>query len=227
MKTTYKMKKRLQCPPFASVSSVVALLGAVLLFPGVSVGHALQGVPRAPVGVPADVPSEVVTVLQQIKTADKDLLAVSEEDGRFLRVMVAASGAKRALEIGAADGYSAIWIGLGLRQTGGRLTTIEYDPARAQGAADNIRRAGLADIVTVIPGDAFQQIPKLAGTVDFVFLDAWKRDYKRFLDLVMPRLEPRALFLAHNVVNKQTEMRDFLDAIHRSRVAHLDRDARL
>jgi predicted O-methyltransferase YrrM len=128
--------------------------------------------------------------------------------------MVAARGAQRALEIGAADGYSAIWIGLGLRQTGGRLTSIEYDPARARAAAENIRRAGLADIVTVIPGDAFQQIPKIAGTVDFVFLDAWKRDYKRFFDLVMPRLEPRALFLAHNVVNKQTEMRDFLDAIH-------------
>jgi caffeoyl-CoA O-methyltransferase len=202
VKTTYKMKKRLQCPQLTSVSSVV-----VLLFLIVSVGHALQD-------VPADVPPPVVKVLQQIKAADKDLLAVSEEDGRFLRAMVAARGAQRALEIGAADGYSAIWIGLGLRQTGGRLTTIEYDPARARAAAENIRRAGLTDIVTVIPGDALQQIPKIAGTVDFVFLDAWKRDYKRFFDLVMPRLEPRALFLAHNVVNKQTEMRDFLDAIH-------------
>jgi caffeoyl-CoA O-methyltransferase len=128
--------------------------------------------------------------------------------------MVASSGAKRALEIGAADGFSAIWIGLGLRETGGRLTTIEYDAARARGAADNIRRAGLADIVTVVPGDAFEQIPKLTGPVDFVFLDAWKRDYKRFLDLVTPRLTTRGLFLAHNVVNKQAEMRDFLDAIH-------------
>ena len=190
------------------MSSVVELFFVAALFVlSAAVGHALQG-------VPADVPSDAVKVLRQIKAADNDQLAVSEEDGRFLRVMVASIGAKRALEIGAADGYSAIWIGLGLRQTGGRLTTIEYDPARARGAAENIRRAGLADIVTVIPGDAFQQIPKLAGTVDFVFLDAWKRDYKRFLDLVLPRLDPRGLFLAHNVVNKQAEMRDFLDAIH-------------
>ena len=65
-----------------------------------------------------------------------------------------------------------------------------------------------------MPGDAFKEIPKLAGQVDFVFLDAWKRDYKRFFDLMMPRLLPRGLFLAHNVVNKQNEMRDFLDAIH-------------
>ena len=91
-----------------------------------------------------------------------------------------------------AHGYSAIWIGLGLRETGGHLTTIEYDPARAATAADNIRRAGLSDIVTVVPGDAFKEIPKLAGTFDFVFLDAWKRDYKRFFDLVLPAPRRRA-----------------------------------
>ena len=187
--------------------SVVALL--FLIGP---VGHALQGVPAQ--GGPAGLPSDVARVLQQIKAADKELMAVSEEDGRFLRTMVVSRGAKRAVEIGAADGYSAIWIGLGLRETGGRLTTIEFDPARARGAAENIRRAGLADIVTVVPGDAFQQIPKIAGTVDFVFLDAWKKDYKRFLDVMMPRLEPRGIFLAHNVVNKRGEMGDFLDAIH-------------
>ena len=67
---------------------------------------------------------DLTKLLQQIKAADTDLLAVSEEDGRFLRVMIASSGATRALEIGGANGYSAIWIGLGLRQTGGHLTTI-------------------------------------------------------------------------------------------------------
>ena len=156
---------------------------------------------------------EVQTVLQQIKAADSDLLAVSEEDGRFLRVMIASSGARRALEIGGANGYSAIWIALGLRQTGGHLTSIEYDPARAKAAAENVRKAGLSDVVTVVAGDAFKEIPKLQGTFDFVFLDAWKRDYKRFLDLVFPRLDPHGLFLAHNVVNKKNEMTDFLAAI--------------
>ena len=156
---------------------------------------------------------DVARLLERIKAADGDQLAVSEEDGRFLRVMIATSGAKHALEIGGAYGYSAIWIGLALRETGGRLTTIEYDAARAKIAAEHVRAAGLGDIVTVIAGDAFGEIPKLQGVFDFVFLDAWKRDYKRFLDLMLPRLAPRGLFLAHNVVNKQTEMRDFLDAV--------------
>jgi predicted O-methyltransferase YrrM len=159
------------------------------------------------------IPASLQKLMQDIKRVDTDLLAVSEEDGHFLRVMIASSGATRALEIGGANGYSAIWIGLGLRQTGGRLTTIEYDPARAKTAADNIRKAGLADIVTVVSGDAFKEIPRLPGEFDFVFLDAWKRDYKRFLDVVFPRLRPRGLFLAHNVVNKKNEMTDFLTAI--------------
>jgi len=156
---------------------------------------------------------DVNKLLREIKAADTDLLAVSEEDGRFLRVLAASSGAKHALEIGGAFGYSAIWMGLALRETGGRLTTIEYDAARAKLAAAHVRAAGLADVVTVIAGDAFAEIPRLEGALDFVFLDAWKRDYKRFLDLILPRLAPRGLFLAHNVVNKQSEMRDFLDAI--------------
>jgi len=156
---------------------------------------------------------DLARLLHDIKAADTDQLAVSEEDGRFLRVMAASTGAKQALEIGSAFGYSAIWIGLGLRQTGGHLTTIEYDAARAKKAADNIRRADLADVVTVVAGDGFKEIPKLARAFDFVFLDAWKRDYKRFFDLVFPRLTPRGVFLAHNVVNKQAEMRDFLGTI--------------
>jgi predicted O-methyltransferase YrrM len=161
----------------------------------------------------AGVPADAARVLAAIKAADHEQLAVSEEDGRFLRVLAVSSGATRALEIGGANGYSAIWIALGLRETGGRLTSIEYDASRAKSAAENVRRAGLADIVTVIAGDAFAEIPKLGGDVDFVFLDAWKRDYKRFFDLVLPRLRPRGLLLAHNVVNKRGEMPDFLAAI--------------
>jgi caffeoyl-CoA O-methyltransferase len=157
--------------------------------------------------------ADVTTILKHIKSVDSDALAVSEEDGRFLRMLAAASRATRALEIGGANGYSAIWIGLAMRETGGRLTSIEFDPARAKAAAANIRRAGLSDIVTVVAGDAFREIPRLAGEFDFVFLDAWKRDYKRFFDLVLPRLVPGGVFLAHNVVNKQSEMRDFLAAI--------------
>src|SRR5688572_21816966 len=165
--------------------------------------------------VSAQSPADPMKVLADIRAKDAGQLAVSEEDGRFLRVLTATTGAKRVLEIGGASGYSAIWIGLGLRATGGRLVTIEYDPIRAKELAANVKRAGLSDIVTVVSGDAFKEVPKLQGTFDLVFLDAWKKDYKAFFDMVFPRIDKGGLFAAHNVVNKKSEMGDFLEAIER------------
>ena len=176
---------------------------------------ALADTPRTLAQTPIanGVPPSIAAVFRDIRAADTTKFAISEEDGRFLRLLVMAKGTKRALEIGSASGYSAIWIGMGLRHTGGRLVTIEYDIERAKAAAANIKRAGLSDIVTVVSGDAFKEIPKLSASFDFVFLDAWKPDYKKFLDLVMPRLDIGGVFLAHNVVNKRNEMQDFLSAI--------------
>ena len=163
-----------------------------------------------------ELPAQAAAVLKQIKAADTDLLAVSEEDGRFMRLLVAAARSTRALEIGTASGYSAIWIGLGLRETGGHLVTIEYDKPRAQQAVDNIKKAGLADVVQVVTGDALAEIPRLSGSFDFVFCDAWKRDYQKYLTLSLPLLSKGGLFLAHNVINKQREMPDFLKTIRTS-----------
>ena len=166
--------------------------------------------PQRPSG---ELTPRIEALLKSIRAADKGQLAVSEEDGQFLRLMVATRGAKNVLEIGAASGYSGIWLGLGARESGGRVVAIEFDPQRAKEAAENIARAGLGDVVRVVHGDAFLEIPKLAGTFDMVFLDAWKPDYKKFFDLVYPRLEPGGIFLAHNVVNKRTEMEPFMKAI--------------
>jgi len=156
---------------------------------------------------------QIESILKSIRAADKGQLAISEEDGRFLRVLVATRGAKSILEIGAASGYSGIWLGLAARETGGKVVSIEYDPQRAKEAAENISRAGLTDVVRVVHGDAFKEIPKVQGTFDFVFLDAWKPDYQKFFDLVFPRMTPGAVFTAHNVVNKKTEMEPFLKTI--------------
>jgi len=162
---------------------------------------------------PGAITPQIESLLKDIKAVDKGQLAVSEEDGRFLRVLVATRGAKSVLEIGAASGYSGIWLGLGARESGGKVVSIEYDPERAKEAAENISRAGLTDVVRVVHGDAFKEIPKLQGTFDFVFLDAWKPDYQKFFDMVFPRLTPGGLFTAHNVINKKTDMEPFLKTI--------------
>jgi predicted O-methyltransferase YrrM len=168
---------------------------------------------RPPVVAAQELPPSAASVLKEIRAADKDQLAVSEEDGRFMRLVVLATRTKRALEIGTASGYSAIWIGLGLKETGGHLVTIEYDKQRAAEAVTNIKRAGLADVVSVIQGDALAEIPKISASFDFVFCDAWKRDYQKYFNLVFPALNKGGVFLAHNVVNKSSEMADFLKTI--------------
>jgi len=194
----------------AVVTAVVLVFGST--WPCVSATQ-----PRPPAGgrpaAAVEMPPQAAAVLARIKAADSDMLAVSEEDGRLLRVLVASSRATRALEIGGARGYSAVWIGLGLRETGGTLVTIEYDAQRAKELEANLRAAGLSDIVRVMSGDAFAAIPRLPGTFDYVFLDAWKRDYQRFFEMVFPRLDRGGLFLAHNVVNKAAEMGDFLGTV--------------
>jgi caffeoyl-CoA O-methyltransferase len=156
---------------------------------------------------------QIQAVLKNIRAADKGQLAVSEEDGRFLRALVAMRGAKSILEIGGASGYSGIWLGLGARESGGKVVSIEYDAPRAKEAAQNIARAGLTDVVRVVQGDAFKEIPRLQGTFDFVFLDAWKPDYQKFFQMVFPRMTPGAVFSAHNVVNKKGDMEPFLKTI--------------
>src|SRR5689334_11845319 len=110
---------------------------------------------------------QIESVLNRIRVADAGQLAVSEEDGRFLRLLVATRSAKSILEIGGASGYSGIWLGLGARETGGQVVSIEYDPERAREGAANIQRAGLTDVVRAVHGDAFAEIPKLTGTFDF------------------------------------------------------------
>jgi len=200
-------------PPPTSATSIFGkdtdIIGGMRIL-GTLITIALAGLTLSAQGPDLD------KILADIRAKDKGQLAVSEEDGRFLRLLVASTGRKRALEIGGASGYSAIWIAQGLRATGGKLVSIEYDPVRAKELAENIRRAGMSDVVQVVSGDAFQEIPKLAGTFDFVFLDAWKRDYKKFFELVYPRLDRGGLFTAHNVVNKRSEMGDFLDVIQRN-----------
>ena len=147
---------------------------------------------------------------------EHDMYNVPHSDGRFLRFLAASSGAQHALEIGSSNGLSAIWIGLGLKETGGKLITIEIDHEKAEAAKNNIRKVGMEDIIEVIEGDAFKVIPKLEGTFDLVFLDAWKEDYKKFFDIFYPKVERGGVIAAHNAVLMANYMQDYLDAVNTS-----------
>jgi predicted O-methyltransferase YrrM len=138
---------------------------------------------------------------------------VRPQDGKFLQIMAATAGARRVLELGTSNGYSAIWICRGLRATGGKLTTVEINPSRAQMARENFAKAGISDLVEVIEGDAFKILPTLKGPFDLIFLDTEKRDYLKQFQLALPLLRPGGVFMAHNAVLMKDQMLDFLDRV--------------
>lgn len=159
---------------------------------------------------------EILTFLDTlfIQGQENEMFNMPAGDGQFLRFLVTTNRCRRALEIGTSNGLSAIWIGLGLRDTGGKLITLEIDHEKAEEAKRNIRKVGMADIIEVIEGDAFKMIPKLEGSFDFVHLDAWKEDYKKFFDIFYPKVETGGIMAAHNAILMSNYMQDFLDAIH-------------
>jgi predicted O-methyltransferase YrrM len=139
-------------------------------------------------------------------------LNVPENDGRFLRMLVEATGAMDVVEIGTSNGYSSIWMALGLRATGGRIRTLEIDPRRAEVAAANFERAGVTDRVTIVRGDAHETVTELADGIDLVFIDADKDGYLDYLQKVLPKMRPGGLIVAHNMANLRPDPR-FVDAI--------------
>ena len=154
-------------------------------------------------------------LLSELHSFDRrnSMMNVPSQDGRLLHMLVKMSGAESVLEIGTSNGVSAIWMALALKQTGGRLTTLEIDPGRAKLARENFARAGVADRIKLIEGDALQTLKKLKGTYDLVFIDAAKDQYRDYLDLIYSRIEKGGIIVAHNAVQLSSSMRDYLEHV--------------
>jgi predicted O-methyltransferase YrrM len=127
--------------------------------------------------------------------------AVAPTTGRFLFSLVAPQTACEVLEIGGSRAYSTIWLGAGVRYLGGRVVSIEIDPAKWEARRRNVADAGLEEWVELVEGDALELLPRMEEAWDLVFLDAEKEDYERLFELVRPKLEPGALVVADNVIS--------------------------
>jgi predicted O-methyltransferase YrrM len=142
----------------------------------------------------------------------RGMMNVPVEDGRLLRLLTETMGAQHVVEIGTSNGYSGIWICLALRATGGKLTTYEIDAGRAALARENFKRAGVESMVTLIEGDAHEEVIKLEGPIDLLFLDADKRGYVDYLKKLSPQVRPGGLILGHNMVRPEPDPA-YLEAI--------------
>jgi caffeoyl-CoA O-methyltransferase len=141
-------------------------------------------------------------------------MLVPEQDGRLLRVLAASIGARHVVEIGTSVGYSALWLSLALSTTAGRLTTFDIDPDRLALAKQNFERAGVAPLITTVLGDAHEEVKKLSGSIDLLFLDADKEGYLDYLEKLRGLVRPNGLIAAHNMVYPKPDPR-FIEAITR------------
>ena len=126
---------------------------------------------------------------------------VARTTGQFLFALVAPQTDCEVLEIGGSRGYSTIWLAAGVRHLGGRVLSLENDPAKVDAWRRNVAEAGLGDWAELVEGDAFETLPAIDDVFDLVFLDAEKEQYEELFQLARPKLEPAGLVVADNVLS--------------------------
>jgi len=153
---------------------------------------------------------------QFIKDFHRTGLNTTLGDAMMLRILVEGARCKRGVEVGSATGFGAINMGVGFERTGGHLWTIDIDPQMVKTCRENVARMGLEKTVTVIEGDALKVLGGLEGEYDFVFIDALKSDYGKYLKLMLPKMKPGAIVVADNVIRSANQMKDFLEMVQNS-----------
>lgn len=155
--------------------------------------------------------TKILGILDDIR-ATQSYRNVPPGDGRLLRLLAETMNAKTIIEIGTSTGYSGIWMGMALQKTGGKLTTYEIDAGRAATARANFKRAGMADIITLVEGDAHKEVASLKAPIDILFLDADKEGYVDYLDKLLPLVRAGGLIIGHNITPNMADP-DFMKAI--------------
>jgi len=143
---------------------------------------------------------KVLDVLARLDGQRGGMANVPVVDGRTLRLLVGLVGAKRVVEIGTSNGYSTLWLALGLLSTGGKVTTFELDAAKVKLATKHFVEAGVTKVVTVVQGDAHKKVAQVKGPIDLLFLDADKAGYLDYLEKLLPKVRAGGVIVAHNMV---------------------------
>jgi predicted O-methyltransferase YrrM len=141
------------------------------------------------------------------------MLNLEPASAQLLSILVRASGVTRAVEVGTSNAYSTIWLAWSLAPAGGRIISIDRNPDKHALARENLQRANLQDRVELRTGDAAELVRQLTGTFDLVFLDADRRKFPEILQILLPKLAPKALVIADNVLSHPEEIAEYLKLI--------------
>ena len=136
--------------------------------------------------------------------------------GKFMYNLVLISKAKNILEVGMSNGYSTIWLAEAVKKNKGKVITIEKSDYKVKMAKENFQRAKLKNI-KIIHGDALKEIPKLKEKYDFMFIDAIKRDYIKYLSLAEKNLKKGSIITADNAIIFKEKMKHYLNYLQNNK----------
>ena len=154
-------------------------------------------------------------ILKELEKTQHEFWNISHQTAEFISMLIKISGVKNILEIGTSNGYSTLWIADALKNANkdGHLTTIEFYEKRQCIAKENAEKCGLSKYITFRQGRALEIIENLDFTPDMVFIDANKREYVKYFNLVKPHLTPKAFIAADNIISHAEKVQTFIDAI--------------
>lgn len=154
------------------------------------------------------------TKLKELEQTRKNFWNIPPESAGLIHKYITENNYKDILEIGTSNGYSTIWLSDAASQTGGHVTSLEYWQKRIVLAEANLEECGLKEFYTIIQGSAIDSIKSFEqGTsFDFVLIDANKREYIKYFELVHPMIRKGGMFVADNVISHKDSVVEFLAA---------------
>jgi caffeoyl-CoA O-methyltransferase len=153
------------------------------------------------------------------KTRD-DAWQIPREEGHLLCQIALVSNAKLIVEIGTSYGFSGLFWGAALKQTGGKLHTIDVSEKKFESARATFAQAGLSDIITNHLGDAAQVLAGITGSIDLAFVDADKPSTQKYFDLLWPKVRVGGMIITDNATTHRVELSDFVKNVRSRPDAH-------
>lgn len=156
-------------------------------------------------------------VLSSLEETQKNFWNISRLTGQFLYTLIKTADCKNVIEVGTSNGYSGIWIGKALKETGGHLTTIEFWEKRFSIARENFKTCGVDDVISIVQGSACEVLKELPKDfkIDFAFIDANKKEYIDYFELIHPHLKSGGFIACDNVLSHKEKTQAFIDAINK------------
>ena len=154
--------------------------------------------------------------LEELEKTQRQFWNIPRVTGEFLNLLIRTAKSKNALELGTSNGYSGIWLGKALKETGGKLTTVEFYEKRIKPARENFEKCGVLDIITTLEGPAIKilEYMKEDEKFDFVFIDANKSETLKYFELIHPHLVKGGFLAVDNELSHEQKLKPYIDEIN-------------